>query len=488
MAIIQESAGRSLTINELRKFRDIEFDGIVKFASRAELLKWLIDTNSKIELIDDSTVELDPSNNARVLEALSQYISTKDEIFLNVFKRGQVYASVIYTTTGHPFRLCDIKKTNIFGSGAGTNSGTLQTKIQEIGQAIILGISSVLNKRELLETDLTPDNVRCGSRYVVPCSEQDITDVLVLLNNKSWRTGLLSAANALLQSLDLSGKIFYHQKSDWVKNLQQMVMDINAKDQNGPFTNTNKWNPSDIWAVDSGTVLPTCSTFEELNNMLLKLFHRNIVIGLSLKKVSKTPHVSVHNDGSDQNKTERMMQGLILSKSNELEHLFQSKHTYMEYSDMFKTKNTIQYRSFNSDQQIQGEIQGSTALHGKVGFGMINVVLKKLTGKTVTKRQDILNKMKTPDGFTKTIDKIVEMASCTMGVPYPTDEAMANFYEMAATKDPDYIRSKYQAVQLVYIVDQFSRTNPELAHKFVNELFAYASSTTDLSSVFVKVS
>ena len=60
--------------------------------------------------------------------------------------------------------------------------------------------------------------------------------------------------------------------------------------------NNDKWNPADIWLVDSSMEnyeFPTNLT--QLNGMLVEFFSSKKIVGVSLKKATKNPSLKVIN-------------------------------------------------------------------------------------------------------------------------------------------------------------------------------------------------
>jgi hypothetical protein len=492
---------KAMDVQELEKVRNFELNGKVTRGTRAELLQHMIATGATVTLINGKQVSLDPKNNKPVIAALHNFAKTSDPQHLSVFYKpnSKTYAPVIAVVPSQMVRLNDIEKTAELGSSGGQGGGSFQTKTQEFGQAIVLGIATAIGKNHLEAADINPRNIQAGANYVQPKPTSEVQNLKQLLEDKTWKVSLLATANALLATnLKIKGKHLYHQSSDWCKQVYKSLQTANNKHPSRPFSNPNKWNPADIWAVDPGVEPPQGETIEQLNQQLLKLFKQKKVIPISLKKTSSNPQISVHNLNAQDDKTQIMMGDLILSNSNKLETLFSSKHTYMKYESeqplfsidhgmLLVEDDQIQYRSFTHGDQMQGEIQGKHARHGKVGFGTINDALRKLTGNEVTKRVDIVALLKTPKGKRGIIDSILTMAAVVLGETL-TQTMRRKIIAMADTVDDDYLCSKYQAVELLYYVDQFRAKHPRQAHKFVNELFAYAASTTDVSSVFVKVS
>lgn len=492
---------KAMDIGELIKVRDIEINGKLTRGTRAELLQAMIAAGAQITLIDGRQVRLDPNNNKQVVAALHNYAKSGDETFLNVFLKpnGTAYVPVIAVLPQQQIRLNDIQKTTELGSGSGAGGGSIQSKTQEMGQAIILGIATHLGKNHIEQTDLTQQNLQAGANYVQPKPTKEVGELVELLNDKTWKISLLATANALLSAnLKIQGKHFFHQSSAWCKQVYSNLKKANNNHPSKPFSNPNKWNPADIWAVDPGTEPPDAETIDELNKQILGLFKQKKIIPISLKKTSSNPTITVHNLNTQDDKTRIMMGDLIISRSNKLENLFTSKHTYMKYENeqpvftvpsgaIIFEDNQIQYRSFTSGDQMQGEIQGKYARHGKVGFNTINDALRKLTGNEVTKRSDIYPLLKTENGKKGIIDSIMTMAVAVLGETL-TQTMRRKIMAMGDVLDNDYLCSKFQATQLLFYVDQFRKKHPKQANEFVNELFAYASSTTDISSVFVKVS
>lgn len=147
----------------------------------------------------------------------------------------------------------------------------------------------------------------------------------------------------------------------------------------------------------------------------------------------------------------------------------------------------VQFRSFSQDDPIQGEIKGKFASHGKVGNGPINSILLKLKLPQLTKRNNIfsmINKAETAPlkKYAKIISTIIANAKI-VDINVARD-AEVLFKKKMLEMDPTQVVSKFQAVELMAIV---KRARQDKRDSFVQELLGFASSRTQLSSVFVKV-
>jgi sugar diacid utilization regulator len=89
-------------------------------------------------------------------------------------------------------------------------------------------------------------------------------------------------------------------------------------------------------------------------------------------------------------------------------------------------------------------------------------------------------------GYEDIIDEIVSMAASinpeVARAASTVDSKMA--FANAAKSKPQHLISKYQAVQLLSILKKMSKSK---SGEFIQKAIQYASSQSDLSSVFVKV-
>jgi len=447
-----------------------------------------------ITLSNGQTASFNDEDNQQIL----QILASKDA---DTIRAALQRKKPFIDTQGVPHAITDFEKTAEFGGGGGANAGAAQTAVQEVGQAVVLGLMNVLGTNHLELSDLTEENLMKGARTVQPDATGQVGEIFQLINSdkkQSWGVTFIASANALAKSgLKLSDKEF-HRGGPWVEHLAKVWSAANKAKQPKPFDNINKWSPADIWIVKPGIEAPTVNSLEELNKWLLEQYHAGTVYGVSLKKTSANPTVHVYNMDPVKEQIKAVVKELIVSRQNGLQNLFSSKGSRMTYQAemahiplsayyrLFEDgREEVQYRQFNSGGNIAGEIAGKHAAHGKLGFGGMNKILRELTGSNITPQVEIIAAIKKDKRAV--IQQIVTMAEETVG-SYLNPKDKKQLFTIANNSNDDTLISKFQAVQLLNILVKARSSDKEAADKFITQILQSAGSRTPLSGVFVKVS
>lgn len=460
--IFKNIFGFNLTENAERK-QGLSYDDLLKpFPPRHELQGQYVDRGERfLEKINkgepfdlkgsDSSVVIDIDKSAEAIEALEK----KDYI---AFKGASGIKFI--TDDGKSIGLGKLFKSPEFGGGKGSGGGSKNTRVQESAMAVVCAIAWK-NKKAISASDLNDENIsEALNRCDVDATREEITEFLN--SEKSWTHTFTSSANLLLSSF-YNPNFIFHRGSQFEKNIYNAFKI--AKKEAELTMHNDKWNPADIWLVDSSLgdyEFPTNLT--KLNGILVELFSSKKIIGVSLKKATKNPSIKV----------------IGLSESD------YKGHTYEGY-DMRKTNNNLKvlydggsvtFRNFRFATNYAGEIDGKTAQHGKLGLGPINDNLKLNNLTLLPNSKDIAEKFNTGDEelvknfkelFLKYVDKAEEK----------------DFEEIMSTKDLNYKSSKYLSLELL---DIFENAEKSLQNELISDMIRYASSMSKVSSVHVKVS
>lgn len=483
-------AEAGMSIGELVKYK--EADNTDQF-KRVNVLIQKIESGAPIELVDGTAPVFPAEMNQEVLDALR----THDTQTMSLALKG----AVLIDADGNKHRLSEIQKSADFGGaggGGGAKSGAKQTEEQEIGQAVVCGLVAVTPTATA--QDLVSDKMLMkGAKRTVPSQEaaSKIPNIIALLqSDPAWAETFIQTAALLDEHIGLRGKMF-HRGGPLVEKINAAFATVNANTKPKPFTNINKWNPADIWIATAGFAEdPPTDDFKTLNRWIFDQYNAGQLVGVSLKKASKNPHIEVVNGNPGEQRLRILLDELIVAKSaTGLEQILKSGDTYMTFKKESAQlplswyymiteagKNEVQYRAFNKGGSIQGEIGGTEARHGKIGFGNIDAVLFQLTGHHLT-TMVAAKRMERP----QLLEGIVKMAAQVMGVRASAAVKQA-VDKNSRGRDISVLHAKYQAVELVWRVWQFRQKNPKEADLFIERLLEYASSSTPLSSLFLKVS
>lgn len=261
---------------------------------------------------------------------------------------------------------------------------------------------------------------------------------------------------------------YFHRGSTWVKNLESKFRLINAKDKQ--FANLNKWSPADIYMITNIGLQETfnsANSFMELNALLLKHLNNKDIIPVSLKKTGDNPQISYVNVSENKSTYSVKNPFYVLG----LRSFFESKDVYVNY-----VEGRIQFRGFNIID-FQGEIKGKYASHGKVGSGDINKSIKKHSGYSLETPREVSIKFK--NSKNNLIKEFYSYYKVNETNPLNYD----TFYSKCIEKDMGWMISKYLGTKMIYFMKKSKKMD-----EIIGSMIAYASSQSDISAPFVKVS
>jgi hypothetical protein len=439
----------SLSPTQLEKPYPSKSDLSGQYKDRGERFLDKILNNEDFTLNDGSTVKIDQDASSEAIKLLQN----KDYKSLG---RG---SKMLVDTNGKEYSLSQFKKTEEFGSGKGSGGGAAATATQESSQCVANAIAYHIKKGNISQEDINDENINKALQYVDTTSSPE--EMKLFLQNPSWINTLINTANSLLFTYP-NPNFEFHRESDFTGKIYDAFKE-GAKKQ-GISMQADKWNPADIWLVDpsiKGMNFP--NELDELNAIIADLFAGNKLVGVSLKKLSGEPKLTLFNISKDDIKGYKFEE---LTSSNK------SKDIKIKYSD-----GGIVFRTFNFATNYAGEIQGKAAQGGKIGRGAINDALKLNNLPLLPSTQDIKTSFESEDS------KIIEdFYSKYKEIVEPISQE--NFMELFNSKDMDWKVSKYMSVTLGDIINK----NTSKQDEFISDLIRYASSSTKISSAFVKVS
>jgi hypothetical protein len=462
---------------------------------RTDILATAIEKSTPLLTKTGDIVVLPKLKNKGIPEQLR---SLSDADILKMF--GGTKPAIVFTTKeGQPIKITQLEKTEMFGSSKGKGAGAAQTTMQEIAQCVVFaaaGASKLNNKID--SKDITVRTLNKGLS-AVKSDKAPKESVTFLVSNPDWAdTAVLTVQKVLRHvKIDLS-QYEFHRQSPLVKNIQKEFSTLNKTLGADKFTSIDKWNPSDIWIVKKGFKISTgFDTLLEYNAYLKQQFKKKTLIGVSLKKVGRQATAKTFNVDNDIEDILQMnLQKLVASKSNEL---FSSKDSFIVYEGVDERKrmltegkaSEIQFRSFDDQAKIQGEIKGKAASHGKIGNGGVNVILRAVGATPLRPNTYWKNMVKGSKsvGYKKVIQEIVKMIknSKLPGKTGIAADTTKNLKQIISAKGmtADKVVSKAQAIELIA---KLSNLSNEYRQAFLHKSFQYASSRSELSSIFIKVS
>ena len=428
----------ALTKRELEK--DATFRGGIK-EPRVNILLKKIKNDEPLTLVDGS--EFIVNNKEEVIQALGNPIPAKGIELKD--KEGNVI-----TTS-------KLAKTAEFGGGGGMRGGSDVTKAAENAQCIANAIR-YSKGGDITPEDITEENIESSKNDVDGDGFNEGKELL--LGNPGWLNSSVNIANELASVY--SGPFIQNRGSAWVKNLETAVKpflkDVGIRD-------INKWNPADIWMVAPSEMnIEWPNSLGEINALLLEKYNEGTIIGVSLKKAEKSAKLKVTNL---QKPDAVEYEGIAVGPKN--------AKGFITFSDGGR----MEFRNFGGDTGFMGELEGTGAAAGKVGYGYIKSILDKynveVSDPKIIRTQASEEDPKFKNKFKKLWDE-------TEGLD-PNDFE-SNYSARPTPKSNQAWRiSKYLALELINAIDKSENKN-EIIDAFVR----YASSQGDESSIFVKAS
>jgi hypothetical protein len=447
----QEISEVSLSPTQLEKPFPPRSDFSGQYKDRGERFLDKIVNNEDFVLNDGSTIKLDPDASSEAIKLLQN----KDYRSLG---KG---AKLLVDTNGKEYSLAQFKKTKEFGSGKGSGAGAANTALQESTQSLVNAIAYRVKNSPITKEDINDENIEEALKYIDVTSSLD--EMKSFLKDPSWTKTFVNTANALLAQF-YNPNFEFHRGSSFTNSIYNAYK-VASKSE-GTSMQSDKWNPADIWMVSPSVKSITFPTdLKELNGLIAELLASDKLIGVSLKKLGDTAKISLYNITGEELEG-YSYEGPPISTNK-------SKEAKIKYN-----KGVIAFRTFNYATNFAGEIQGKTAAHGKVGTGAINDALKLNKLPLLPSTQELKSKFEDNDAslindFYTIYNKIVENIS------------KDDFNNILENKDIDWKISKYLSLKISDIVDSSS---PSVQDEFISDLIRYASSSTKISSAFVKIS
>jgi len=290
----------------------------------------------------------------------------------------------------------------------------------------------------------------------------------ILNLSDSWKKSCIIGAELLYKRFGKKNYTF-HRGSSWVKNLEKVFMKLNKVDK--LFSNLNKWSPADIYMLSPvGAQIKFDHTIDdivELNRILYEALASGDIIGVSLKKMKKGGKIDYYNYDEEKKVIE------FDKFTTGSEGFFSSKDIYI----YFTVNGKVQFRTFN-EPSWQGEIKGKIANGGKLGYGPIQGVLRRLGLKQLTDVKVLKSAIEKMDPIM--LKKFYENYS-----RYSTDGKKLSYDEFKDQVDANgksWLFSKYIGLELIDII-----TDSNEQDDFITSSIQYASSQSELSAPFIKL-
>lgn len=293
----------------------------------------------------------------------------------------------------------------------------------------------------------------------------------------NWYYSVVSTANQIFQDVPgaKNGKNFIFLRGKGV--VGQIYSEFGKFRKESGITGDDKWNPADIWMVKKNFKFQSgWTTLNEYNRYIYDEFAKTNLIGISLKKLApkSNAHSKIFNNGKP-----------LVAKFNGVKlgpNMTDSKDIYIKYNAE-GVDGEVQLRNFSSrpvPSSWQGEIKGKTAAGGKIGGGIIFAAAIEAgipKSKLSLPNQTPIEKPSDAD-FKKFAMMFKELSGSKEKI-----ETLMLQAKVGQKQDKTWWMSKYIGINLVYTMIKENK-----ADEVCKYIFAYASSATKNSSIFIKYS
>ena len=361
----------------------------------------------------------------------------------------------------------------------GSGGGSAATAIQEAAQCVYAAMRYYCGDVK----HFTMEDLGCGWKHT-DAPGVKLQDIMGL--PKEWKEGSWKGANEIFEKVGGTGWKFVRGDSIIDDGAIKKAFGRVKKQTN--LSSEDKWNPADIWMVKESEIaaikkhLDGENTIDCLNNALLQRFNDKTLIGISLKKIEGNAKMDIKNN-----------QPAAIRKANEKAKFEKYDLTFTSSMDVYLyygsgTFEKFQARNFggSSKGDWKLELKGKSAAQGKIQGAVVIELLKNAGFTNISQFKiptwaesdqnarnagdittEIYNLLKKHDA--KNFDK--------------TKKAEANNKSQIATQDKSWRYSKLAGLRFL---DWLKHTcsDKDMAMK---EIYLYASSQSDKSSVYYKL-
>ncbi len=374
-----------------------------------------------------------------------------------------------------------LTKTTMFGSNKGSGAGAKETALFESATAWALGWCKVNNSKikkdytfPQCDEKSTWDPVKPHVDTTATCEEV----MTFLAGDKVWSTAIINTANLLYGSKYWSDDYNFFRGKGIVDVVENHFKKVN-KDSDKPFSNVNKWSPADIYLCDCDfdtKEITRHTNFQQMNACMLKLIEAKKLMGVSLKKITSSGSIKEINYGTWQ----KVQQTFAEITSNTL---FDSMDIYFHMGSGAK----VQFRSTDkAGSTWQGEVSGVTAKHGKIGGGVLDKILKAVNEKyglfTNAKYADTKAISKDKKNLGPEIVRLAKANTSAYGKVGGAGEInLKNVNDMS-------LKWKFSKFMCLVFADIVRQMDKDERDELATAIYAYATSTSDLSGPYIKIS
>lgn len=406
-----------------------------------------------------------------------------------------------------------------FGGGKGSGGGAQDTTWTESLQCYYLSLLYNTSEKVLTEKNTSLAKLKTQEKY---CFTYDKTRKLTATDcfentPEDWFTKqvFIKTANAVYSST-IGSKfknktVYFHRGSPFMNSVYKSKKEAQKFDKNnnnpmiapGTFSD-DKWNPGDIWMtvkspdekdpfVDNKKYIETPKEWTKLREAVIDNAEDKKTLGISLKKVEGTKAtVTPFNTRKRTHNKKVTYKGFKFGQTGDF---FNSADIYMYFSE----DAVMQLRATATTSSWQGEMKGKYAAGGKIGGGNVNFYVesnfKKSIGFNIIKQNWSETKY-TSANLNNMYNLYKTYINKQMpGTPKQKVETLEEFKKKANSyvnpkgqkSAPAFYFGKYMCLLFLESISAETPPNEKL-HRFATDIVRYATSNTDISTYFIKVS
>lgn len=358
----------------------------------------------------------------------------------------------------------------------GSGGGAAATAIQEAAQCVYAAMRYYCGDKEIY----TEEDLKCGMDHV-DVGGTKLEDIMGL--PKEWKEGSQKGANEIFKKVGGTGWKFL--RGDSLLDDGAIKKAFGRVKGQTNLSSEDKWNPADIWMVKESEIseikkhLDGENTIDCLNNALLQRFNDGSLIGISLKKIEGAAKMDVKNN-----------QPAAVRKANETAKFEKYDLTFTSSMDVYfyygsGTFEKFQARNFggSSKGDWKLELKGKSAAQGKIQGTVLIELLKNAGFRNISQfniptwAESDPNASKSKNITTEIYDLLKKHNAKGMTGTEKNNKADI------ATQDKSWRYSKLAGLRFL---DWLKHTcsDKDMAMK---EMYLYASSQSDKSSVYYKL-
>jgi hypothetical protein len=390
---------------------------------------------------------------------------------------------------------------------AGSGSGSAKTKIQESAACLYNALRfHVFNKDMEPDMMITADDIAKAEKFI-DCPGVTIEQITGF--DLDWRAVFMDGANKLHAAVKGGDYLFLRGDREIDEGVIKKAFNKCKSSIEKDLQNEDKWNPSDIWMVErtkKASVITelepygrakTATTIDVLNAKLAELFEAGDLMGVSLKKTGASGTVRVINAEKPRQRKANLQVAFDKTKSIS-EMVYDSGRNYSGSDidkrypmDVYvyygpKSYDRIQLRNFGGDHKGDWklELKGEFAAMGKVQGNVARFILQKVGYSNIpqepTWSQSAPGKGAAQMKITKEIYDLLEHFNAKGFDKRDEDQMLGDI----GRKRQSWRYSKLSGLRFLKFLEDLKGE----ADKAIKELYLFAGSSSDHSSIYYKYS